>query len=510
VPFSAAPGGGLDFGRSAPAPARGVTVEAVATAGQAVLGATSTDASGQFSLSVPAGTEMFLRVKAEMRRSGSPGWLVSVRDNTSGDALYAVDTASFNSGGSAQRRDVHAASGWSAGSGYTGTRSAAPLAILDTVWQAMQLVLGAQSGANFPELRVFWSARNVPCTEGASGFCDGTAAARGRGEVGTSFYATLGSQGSSIFVLGAADSDSDEFDQHVLAHEWGHYYQDQFSRDDSIGGPHSISERLDLRVAFSEGWGNAFAGMVRNDPLYRDSFGAQQRSDFAIDVESNAVTFPGWFSEASVQSIFYDLYDAASDGADTLNLGFGPIHAAMRNEIRTTQAFTSIHALVNALRASQPAQAGVISALASAQLIATASDDFGTGETNNGGDGRNIPIYPQIAPGATRQVCSNLPTGGSGAVYNKLGNRRYLRFTLAVGGTVQLSARNGRSGTDPDIVVYAAGVERGRADGSASGTETLTQVLPAGTYVAEIYEYSNIEGTAPRGDQCFDVTLTVS
>jgi hypothetical protein len=295
----------------------------------------------------------------------------------------------------------------------------------------------------------------------------------------------------------------------VLAHEWGHYYQDNFSRDDSIGGPHSTSERLDLRVAFSEGWGNAFAGMVRNDPLYRDSFGAQQRSDFAIDVESNAVTFPGWFSEASIQSIFYDVFDSASDGADTVSLGFAPIHAAMRNEIRNTPAFTSVYPLLGALRTAQPAEAGALGALAGAQLIAASTDDFGTAETNAGGDGRNLPIYPVMTSGATREICSSLPTGGS-AVYNKLGNRRYLRFSLAVSGTVSIIARNGRSGTDPDIVLYASGVERGRAEGSASGTETLTQSLQAGTYVAEIYEFSNIEGSAPRGIECFQVTLTVS
>ena len=52
--------------------------------------------------------------------------------------------------------------------------------------------------------------------------------------------------------------------------------------------------------------------------------------------------------------------------------------------------------------------------------------------------------------------------------------------------------------------------ERGRAEGSASGTETLTLPLSAGTYVAEIYEYSNIEGSSPRGSECFDVTLTIS
>jgi len=509
VPFVTTAGGGLDFARATPAPARGVTLEAVAASGQTVLASTTTDANGQFALDVPSGTELFLRMKAEMRRSGAPSWLVTVRDNTAGDALYVVDTPSFGSGSAALRRDVHAGSGWAAGSGYTGPRAAAPLAILDTIWQAMQLVLSADASAGFPELKAYWSPRNIGCHEGAGGFCDGTAAARARGEIGTSFYAILGSQGASIYVLGAADVDSDEFDQHVLAHEWGHYYQDNFSRDDSPGGPHSASERLDLRVAFSEGWGNAFAGMVRGDPVYRDSFGAQQHSDFAIDVENNAVTFPGWFSEASVHSIFYDLFDAANEAGDTVELGFGPVHAAMRGGIRDTPAFTSVYALLNALRTSRPDQAAGIAALAGGQLIAAAPDDFGSGESNSGGDARNLPIFPLMTPGTTRQLCSNLPAGRS-AVYNKLGNRRYLRFTLAVSGMVSIAVRNGRSGTDPDIILYAAGVERGRAESQASGIETLTLPLQAGTYVAEIYEYSNVEGTAPRGNECFDVTLTVS
>lgn len=510
VPFAASQGTGLDFARAAPSPARGVTIEAVGSAGQSVLATTAADASGQYSLSVPANTEMFVRMKAELRRSGSPSWLVSVRDNTAGDAIYAIDTGAYNSGSAALRRDVHAGSGWTAGSGYTAPRAAAPISILDAAWQAMQLVLGAESGASFPELKVYWSTRNVPCSKGAGGFCDGTSPARTRGEIGTSFYATIGSQGPSIYVLGSADSDSDEFDQHVVAHEWGHYYQDNFSRDDSLGGPHSLSERLDLRVAFSEGWGNAFAGMVKGDPVYRDSFGTQQRSDFAIDVENSTVSFPGWFNEASVQSIFYDLFDAASDGSDTVSLGFGPIHAAMRGPIRNSLGFTSVYALLHALRASQPADAAAISALSTAQLIVTAPDDFGSGENNSGGDARNLPIFPVMTSGATRQVCSSLPTGGSAAVYNKLGNRRFLRFSLAFSSTVSIVARNGRAGTDPDLVLYAAGIERGRAEGETSGSETLTLPLPAGTYVAEIYEYSNISGTAPRGNECFDVTLTIS
>jgi hypothetical protein len=510
VPFAAASGNGLDFARAVVSPARGVTIEAVGSTGQAVLASTVADASGQYTLTVPANTDMFVRMKAELRRSGAPSWLVTVRDNTANEALYAVDTGAFNSGAAALRRDVHAGSGWT-GAGYGATRAAAPISIVDTAWQAMQLVLGAEPAAAFPELKMYWSTRNVPCSEGAGGFCDGTAAARARGEIGTSFYAAIGAQGSSIYVLGSADSDSDEFDQHVVAHEWGHYYQDNFSRDDSLGGPHSLTERLDLRVAFSEGWGNAFAGMVKGDPVYRDSFGTQQRSDFSINVENNAVTFPGWFSEASVQSIFYDVFDAASDGVDTVSLGFGPIHAVMRGPIRNSLSFTSIYALVNALRAAQPAQADAISALSTGQIIVTSADDFGTGETNGGGDAeRNLPIFPVMRNAETRRICSNLPTGGTSAIYNKLGNRRFLRFSLAVSSTVSIAARGGRSGTDPDIVLYAAGVERGRAEGETSGTEVLTLPLPAGTYVAEVYEFSNIQGTAPRGLECFDVTLTIS
>ena len=49
-----------------------------------------TEGRPRAALSVPAGTDLFLRMKAELRRSGSPSWLVSVRDNTAGDALYAV------------------------------------------------------------------------------------------------------------------------------------------------------------------------------------------------------------------------------------------------------------------------------------------------------------------------------------------------------------------------------------------------------------------------------------
>ncbi len=506
VPFGAATNAGLLLDQASRQPARGVVVQAVSVATQQVVGSAVTDASGRYSMLVPVSVNLFVRVRAELRRALTSSNVASVRDNTAGNAVYVLDGSPADSGSLPGTRNLHA----SATPTASGLRVAGPFSLLDVVWQATQLVVDAEPAVAFPELQLFWSPSNIPCSAGANGFCDGSSAALTRGQIGTSFYQNIPGQGPSIYVLGAIDSDSDEFDQHVIAHEWGHYYQDSFSRDDSLGGQHTLSERLDLRVAFSEGWGNAFAAMVKGDPVYRDSFGANGASGFSINVESNAANPSGWFNEASVQSIVWDAFDSAADGQDSVSLGFGPIHAAMRGPLRASSAFTSAFSLLNALRAANPSQATGLNTLATAQLIAAGSDDFGSGETNNGGDARNLPVFALMTAGLTRQVCSSLPGNSNTATYNKLGNRRFLRFTIALSGTVSLVARNGPIGSDPDMVVYAAGVERGRAEGTASGTETLTLSLAAGSYVAEIYEFSNVDGSTPRGDTCFDVQLSVS
>jgi hypothetical protein len=515
VPFGAGANAGLDFANAQPAPVRGATVEALTANGQTVLATTTTSASGAYSVTVAGNTELFIRVRAELVRAGTPSWTVTVRDNTAGSAIYALDGAVFNAGAANSTRNLAARTGWTAGVGYNAARAAAPFSILDAIYESQQLVLSADPNAQFPELRVFWSTNNVPCSPAANDFCTGSSAALGRGEIGTSFF-TPGNP-DRIFVLGRADIDTDEFDQHVIAHEWGHYYQDNFSRDDSLGGEHTTTERLDLRVAFSEGWGNAFAGMVRADPVYRDSFDLGQARGFAINVENNNNPNAGWFNEGSIQSLFWDLYDTTNEGVDALSLGFAPLHAVMTGRIRTTPAFTSVFPLLEGLRAARPADAAAIDALASAQLISTTSDDFGSAETNSGLDARNLPIYRAIAASQTVEVCSSVPTAAG--FYNKLGNRRFLRFSPTAAGNVTIRADygggQGAAATDPDLVLYASGVERARAESAANGSETLVATVAAGTdYVLEVYEFTNVDPSdttdgRPRGLTCFNVQLTL-
>ncbi len=386
VPFNAN-GIGLNYAAIVNAPVRGAVVEILPTGSNAApLVTTITDANGAYSAQVGTGRSVFVRVKAQLLRSGTPSWNFRVLNNTNSDALYAMDSAVFTTGSSNITQNLNAASGWG-GTSYTGPRVAAPFSLLDVAHETLNLVLSANANTQFPPLNIFWSTQNAP----VGGNPD-------IGEIGTTSY--LGGPDGGVFVLGLANTDTDEYDQHVIAHELGHYFQDVFSRDDSLGGAHGPGDRLDLRVAFSEGWGNAFSGMVKNDPLYRDSLGLQQQNGFQIDVELNAAVGgnPGWFSEGSVQSLLYDFFDNAADGGDAVALGFAPIHQVMTADLRDSEPFTSVFAFVTALKTRNPGSASAIDTLVTQQQIVSATiDALGSTETNNGGDTRNLPVYVPIA-----------------------------------------------------------------------------------------------------------------
>jgi hypothetical protein len=517
-------GRGLDYAQTVAAPARGVTVELVRAG--TVLASTVTDASGAYAFAVAANTEVSLRVRAEMLRLGTPSFSFKVVDNLSDGALYALAGAPFDTGAAGVTRNLHAASGWT-GSAYTAPRSAAPFAILDTVYDAVERVLAVAPGTRFPPLRLYWSPGNVPVAGGAPG------------EIGSSFFAP----GDGIYLLGAADQDTDEYDRHVIAHEWGHYFEHAFARSDAISGPHAMSDQLDMRLAFGEGWGTFFAAMVNDAPVYVDSFGPRQSHAFSVDVEQTPTRVnpnPGWFNEESVQSLLYDLYDDGRDTppgtttTDDLALGFGPISAAMA-ELADAAPAASVFTFLDALKRARVADAPLIDALAASQRITGSADGYGSGETNFGvpatRDSRAVgadfhSVYDSLAvDGPAVNVCSltDFTSPLSGAV-NKLGSRRFVRFGVVAPGMYTITARAVAplaAAADPDFVLHLRGrrvlesssPSQCSAVTPGSCVESATARLAAGDYVLEVYEWTNTNDTAdpdypPIGRACFDVTVT--
>ena len=436
------------------------------------MAATTTDGNGGYSVSVPANTAIAVRVKAQLARSG-PGasWDVTVRDNTRSGALYSMQTPAFSSGSVGTVRDVHAPSGWG-GSSYTGDRVAAPFAVLDTVYSAMQKVVSVAPATAFPALRVFWSVNNAPSS--------GTVAA---GQIGTTFFVSR-SSGREIYVLGKEDVDTDEYDNSVVAHEWGHYYQSAFSRDDSTGGAHSQSQRLDRRLAFSEGWGNAWSGIALERRNYVDSGGAQQSAaqfSINIDLAAGAATTPGWFREPSIQSIFWNLNQ---------QVGFKPIHDTLTGfQFRSGAAVTSIHPFSAAFNATAPGSASALATLLGGQGInATDNDPFGGAETNDGAIPVAIPMY-RVATvgGAVTQACVSNDAGTG----NKLGNFSYVRFTAPANRSYQIVVNGGPAGSNPDFDIFRGGLV------ARTGN---TVSLSAGEYVLAVTDLSSL-------DACFNVSI---
>lgn len=474
---------GLDYNNTSQDPVRGATIQVLQ--GSSVIATSKTDSNGQYSFELNSNTDVKIRVRAELLQTGTPGWNTKVIDNTSNGAIYVLDSSVFSTGASNQTKNLNAASGWG-GSSYTSTRAAAPFHILDRVYETIKKLESVDSSINLPALNINWSVNNVA-----------QSGDRSQGQIGTSFYSN-----GEIFLLGAANSDTDEYDGHVIIHEWGHYFEDKLARSDSIGGSHSGGDRLDMRVAFGEGFGNAWSGIITDDPYYRDSYGSQQALGFSINVENNNVSNKGWFSEGSVQAILYDIYDGLND--DTTNLGLAPIYEVLTNEQKDSEAFTSIFSFISYIKDNNPAQVTQINSLVTAQNMVANMDIWGSNETNSGGNSANLPVYVTINPdNAPVETCTNTTNGDD---RNKLGNHRFLRLNVASGGSYTLRLTPAVANTnDVDGYIYLNGSLVAFSEDYGTGQVAITTNLQAGTYVVDTLAYNSTGSSIAAA--CYDVEL---
>lgn len=487
IPHSAN-GPGLNYRAKQKKPARGVSVQAIDSISNAIISSTTTSASGAYSVSVPDNTNVTIRVLADLVQTNFPSANFHAVDNTANNAQWAMQGAQACTGTTNKVRNLNAASGWS-GSAYTRPRIAGPFAIIDDVYDAVTLIRNSVPNTDFPALSLNWSPNNIPIGNNTA-----------IGEIGTSYY-----DGTGIFILGAANTDTDEYDQHVIWHEFAHYVEDHFSRSDSIGGEHLDNDLLDLRVAFGEGLGNAFSAMVNGDPDYKDSNGPRQTSGYGFNLESTAATTPGWFNEISIQAIIYDLFDSVNDGPDTVSMGFSPLYNVLLNQEKTTPAFTSIFSFVTALKASNPSNSAAIDQLVSAQGIVSASmDAYGTNETNNGGVANSaLPIYTPLAVGAA--AATSLCTDAVNGVPNKLGNHRFLRLNIASAGSHTITVSGDGAAANPDFYLYQAGVFLQGAF-AAGASDSLVRNFAVGDYILDIFDFNLLYG--PRtGSSCLTVAI---
>lgn len=437
--------GTLAFNQASVRPVRNATVQVMQ--GTSVLGTATTGEDGRYQLTYTAGSNASLTL-ATLAKTTTPA--IQVEDNTSGNAIWAVSAAIT---GGTTSKDLHAGHGWTGASFNASQRVAAPFAILDTVYTASQAFLAVRT-VPFPPLKVNWSPNNVPQSGNTAS-----------GQISTSHFSPTENE---IYVLGKDGVDTDEFDNHVIAHEWGHFFEANLSRADNPGGPHSGGDVLDPRIAFGEGYGNALSAILLPDPIYADTLWSQGRLvAFGFDMETAPSPTddptPGVFSEFSVMRLLYDIFDptsVAEAGYDQVSIGIGTLYDVLVGPQKTTPALTTIGSFLHGLKAQPGVNAAALDTLAAHYQIGSIRSAFGEGDTRLATMYTNVASLPFNATG-------NL-TGGEPA--NQQQQNRYYVFN-GTGRTVTISAN---STEDVGILALQQGTEAGSADKFLSGTETFS------------------------------------
>ena len=545
---------GLNFSNVLQMPVRRMTVLLLDSA-NTVLDTTISGDDGSYQFSdVPPSTNVRVRVRAELVQSGAQSWEVYVRDNTSHTngtpqlnerPIYDVQWALINTGtGSITDADFVARTGWDTGAGaYTGTRAAAPLAIADMILDGVLLIAAADSNVDMGRIDAYWSINNSWAVDPNTGLRDYDS-----GRVGNMHYTGFPDgfvRRPGLFLLGDAvgrfpdtvQVDTDEFDRGVVMHEWGHFFEDELSRADNIGGPHTVPGTVEPRVAFGEGWGYGIAAIATDEPISCDT-GDPDSTGGGLNMENNiGYGQLGFFNEMSVAMILYDLYDTDVDGVDNRSIGFSPIYETMtmNGGLKDTEAFTTIFAFATELKSilTDPADRAFVDSLLDRENI-------DTGSLNIWGDGQNrqppgadfLPVYEDLPlDGTPFDICTNSDYDPDGDG-NKPGEWRYFRFTTSASVRWRAIATanpappptqtGGADRSDPDMWLYRNGsilnsCPGGNCQATGSGVtgeadrETMdTTTLSADTYTMAFNDWrfgDEDRASDYPSETCFTITM---
>ncbi len=447
-------------------PIRAARIEVFDQVTGSVFTSTSTDYRGNFQTVAPAGANYGVRVL-----SHSDVWGVTVADNTRGGGVY-LEAMALDPELPALlvATDLDRVSG--------------AFNILEVVRRGDVFLNTLDPRLPLPELTIFWSPLNTSVRGNVT-----------QGQIGGTFFSV--SDGTA-FVLGDRSTDSDEFDDAVLLHEYAHLLAARFSRDDSRGGEHVLGDVLDPRVAWSEGWANFFSAAVRDESMYRDSYGVGGANVLEYDLEENVPPGdqPGYWSEFSVHSMLWDFLDDDVEDGDTVEIPLAAIWSAFRG-LADAVPFVYSPTYLERLVAIE-----AIDIAAVEQIARQRSIDFASSA-----DPTVSNPFPRLVTGAGSVVGE---VDSLTRRRNNLAQSVHLYSFDVAGGAVSLRldvtglGPGGSTGAnDLDLFLLdGAGQVVGRSDRGLNGqSELISTFLPAGRYFVEIRSFYT---TAETGDLVFN------
>lgn len=290
--------------------ARFVDVQVRIAGGGTCYGQTSTDAGGAFNITVmpPAGSTLEVVAFSRTLNDGARDVFVHnalpppTATHSTADAFSFVSGAFLGQGNPVVNFTVPYNPG-------TNDRPSIGFAVLDTVVTCWDKVAATPGVPLMPRVDTYTSLGNNFNLFGASFY-----------DPGRQLLAILGGASGNL-----DNSDTDYFDESVVAHEFHHYVENRLAYAMTRGGFHSLSQLLFPAFAWSEGVASALGNLCIGTPDYVDSNGTSGGLFTQFDVDIIGGAHPvGIGSEATVVEVVYDLGDGGLGNpadTDTDNVG---------------------------------------------------------------------------------------------------------------------------------------------------------------------------------------------
>lgn len=448
-------------------PAPHFVVEAVSERGLVVASA-ETDERGRFALQVEPGSTVRIRA---VTRTAFLGNDIRVVSDAGSEGLYEVSTAFLRVQGN-ERVTLRA-----------GVGGVEPAGAFNILAQFVRYLPHVQRGFDrpLPPLYAFWrrgNNRTLPM-----------------GNITAFLLDYHRHEGTYALQIQGGDpghedqSDSDQFDDPVILHEFSHFIVHTMAGHYTLGGVHQDGELHFPGQALDEGAATAMGCAVAQDPHYWDSAGLEPTGRIIVDdnIETPPIPDRGIGSQNSAMQLVWDLIDGAEDVRDGDNDGVAVglsgvmhIYASFRDD---PDAIPGIHTVIE-----RAVDLHLISAQQASQLVRVPIDH-----------GFSYPLRPDERwpidlplPGEVRGQVDGMsqpaPSGGRNIPWNgfdairtyrvRVTRRQVLNIELSIDGPGTQA-----SGTDLDLQLLTRHLQPLARAEREGPIERIARMVDPGTYI---------------------------
>lgn len=140
--------------------------------------------------------------------------------------------------------------------------------------------------------------------------------------------------GKDTMYIQSIKTDTDEWDQTVIWHEYGHFLMSNFAEQPKgAGGSHNAIGVYNKGLAYSEGWATYFGQYVDGTPNYRDS---NASGGIYNEIETPNPDVPNEGNEYANAATLWDITDTVNESHDKLSESFTLVQNVFHEKVAST------------------------------------------------------------------------------------------------------------------------------------------------------------------------------